>query len=187
MVVRFWGLFTLPVLLSSSAFADEMPDLKKHLSKKMCEQPAQVPGADSYFYGEFTIEGKTVKGKEQWLLYANSAWKKKGGTDCVLEWTLKGSLTEKGRCASCDFGIELEAIADVEGSNCPKELVLGRLLPTGQRAGGEGVDFKIKYDLKKDPSKVLKVYFGKSGKLLSEGYFVDNKYSWVSNHQCKWF
>ena len=167
--------------------AGDLPDVTKKLSTGLCSNGPGAEGADSYFSGQFTISGNTVTGTERWLLYANPKWKAKGGKDCVLEWKLSGTVSDTGRCSSCTVGIQFHAVADVTGSNCPEELVLGRLLPDGRRAGGEGQDFDNKYGIKKSANGTTMVYFGKSGKLLGEGYFSGNTYNWVSSHQCKWF
>ena len=153
----------------SSAAAEDLPDVTKKLSKGLCSNGPGAEGADSYFSGTFTIDGNTVTGTERWILYANPKWKAKGGKSCILEWNFTGTISDKGRCTSCELGIQFHAVADVNGSNCPEELVLGRLLPDGRRAGGEGQDFDNKYAIKKGSNGTTKVYFGKSGKLTFPG------------------
>lgn len=179
-------LFTLSNDIIPAARAD-IPDVTKALSKGRCANGPGAEGADSYFAGEFTIKGNKVTGKEKWILFANPKWKAKGGKDCVLEWNITGTLSDGGGCNSCSTGIQFHAVADINGSNCPEELVLGRLLPDGRRVGGEGQDFDNKYGIHKAGNGTIKLYFGKSGKFLGEGYNSGNTYNWVTSHQCKWF
>ena len=174
------------MFLFSSAQAGDLPDVTKSLAKGICDNGPGAEGADSYFAGEFTIKGNQVVGTEKWILFANPKWKAKGGKDCVLEWRITGTVSDGGKCNSCSTGIQFHAVADVDGSNCPEELVKGRLLPDGRRVGGEGQDFDNKYGISISGG-AAKVHFAKSGKLIGEGYNKGNTYNWVSSHQCKWF
>jgi len=164
----------------------ELPNLTASLPTGQCNNGPGNEGADSFFSGTFTISGSTVRGTERWHLYANPKWKARGGKDCTLEWTFTGTVGSAGACAACDTGISFHA-EPVLSSDCPEELVLGRLLPNGQRASGEGVPFDQSYGLKRKADGTLDVHFAKSGKLLGQGYHKGEAHTWVSAHQCKWF
>ncbi len=163
-----------------------LPNLTADLPTGQCNNGPGNEGADSFFSGTFSITGGTVKGTERWHLYANPKWKARGGKDCTLEWTFTGTVGSAGACAGCDTGIRFHAEPVLSG-DCPEELVLGRLLPNGQRASGEGVPFDQSYGLKRKADGTLDVHFAKSGKLLGQGYHKGEAHSWVSAHQCKWF
>ena len=181
------AVVTAAILASGISDANELPDLTSKLHKGLCANGPGEEGADSFYTGQFAIDGKTVTGTEKWLLFTNPKWRAKGGRDCSIEWKLTGTVTEPGRCTSCDFGIKYHAVANVEGSNCPEELVKGRLLPDGSRAGGEAQNFDNSYSIKKNSDGTTHVYSSRSGKRVGKGYFVGNAYNWISSHGCKWF
>jgi hypothetical protein len=121
-------------------------------------------------------------------LYANPKWTAKGGRDCSVTWNITGSQSPGGgACGTCDTTLSFQAVADVHGSQCPEELVLGRLLPNGQRAGGEAQNFSQTYGIERRPDGTARVYFGRSGKLLGEGYHDSTGVTYASSHSCKWF
>ena len=166
--------------------AGNLPDLKAGLAKGLCANGPGNEGADSYFYGELSVDGDKVTGMEQWILFANPKWQAKGGADCVMEWALTGTTTGTGSCADCDSGVKLHATFR-SGKGCPEELIIGRERPDGKRVGGEGQDWDNAYALKKKGDGSLAVYFAKSGKLLGEGHSKGSRYNYLSAHACKWF
>ena len=176
-----------PAVESSGGGGGSLPDVASSLARGQCGNGPGAEGADSYFTGTFTVSGNTVTGTERWILYANPKWEAKGGNDCYIDWRITGTIGSTGACGSCDQGIQFQATADKHGGDCPEELRLGRLLPDGRRAGGEAVDFSQSYSVKRGADGSVKVYFGKSGKLLGEGYHSGDAFNYVSSHQCKWF
>ena len=163
-----------------------MPDVETGMVDGMCANGPGAEGADSYFTGRFEVKDGVVTGTESWVLFANPKWEARGGKDCRLVWDVKGAVVEPRNCSACDLGIEFHAVPRLD-STCPEELVQGRKLPTGQRVGGEGVSFDQTYSIQRTGDGKARVFFGKSGKLLGEGYHADGAVSWLSAHSCKWF
>lgn len=171
--------------VASSAMA--LPDVGANLSKGQCANGPGNEGADSYFVGNFKYSGNNISGEEKWVLFANPKWVARGGKDCTLKWTITGTKTSDwGSCQGCTSGVSFHA-EPVLSSDCPEELVIGRKLDDGRRAGGEGVAFDQKYGLKETGGGRVQVYFAKSGKLLGEGYIDGSGFNYVSNHSCRWF
>jgi hypothetical protein len=163
-------------------------DLAANLQKGLCSNGPGAEGADSYFVGKFQVQNNQVSGTETWVLYANPKWTAKGGLDCSVTWNITGSQSPGGgACGTCDSTLSFQAVADVHGSQCPEDLVLGRLLPNGQRAGGEAQNFAQSYGIERRPDGPARVYFGRSGKLLGEGYHDSTGITYASSHSCKWF
>lgn len=177
-----------PALTDSTGGAAGLPDVSASLPKGQCSSGPGNEGADSYFVGDIKINGSQITGTETWVLYANPKWKAKGGRDCTLTWNITGSMASGGgSCGACDSTLTLSAVAQKDSSNCPEELIFGRLLPNGQRAGGEGTDWSNRYAIQRRPDGTVKVHFAGSGKLLGEGYHNAGGLNYVSAHQCKWF
>jgi len=152
-----------------------------------CEDGPGAEGADSHFFGQYTFSGSKVSGEERWLLTANEKWKKRGGLDCQIRWTVEGTKTAApSTCGSCAYGIELHAEPDMAASTCPEEMLTGRRAPTGEMVGGEAVPFDQSYGVSVQGDKAT-LRFAKSGKVLAEGYANADAITWVSDHACKWF
>jgi hypothetical protein len=163
-----------------------LPDVESGMVDGMCANGPGAEGADSYFTGRFSVKDGVVSGTESWVLFANPKWEARGGKDCRLIWDVKGKVVKPRNCTNCDLGIEFNAVPRLD-SDCPEELVQGRKLPTGQRVGGEGVAFDQMYSIQRSADGKVRVFFGKSGKLLGEGYHAGDEVSWLSAHSCKWF
>lgn len=157
---------------------DGLPDLHVGVATGLCEEirGSAIPGADSYFFGEFRINGTAVSGAERWELTANSTWKAKGGGDCSIEWRVVGSRTATSACAECDFGLTLSGTPLLEKSDCVEDL-----------KKREGRPNKLAYDVKLQSDGTALVYFAGSGKLVGEGYHKDGALRFRTAHQCKWF
>lgn len=155
-----------------------LPDLHVGVATGLCEQirGTNIPGADSYFFGELLVNGTAVTGAERWELTANSAWKARGGDSCSIEWRLVGSRTHTSACGECDYGLVLNSTPLVDKSDCIEDLK--------KREGRPG---KIAYDVKLQSDGTALVYFAGSGKLVGEGYHKDGALVFRSAHQCKWF
>lgn len=168
--------------------AGTLPNLAEGLQRGLCSNGPGNEGADSYFVGSFSIENGQIRGSETWMLFSNPQWQARGGSDCSITWNVTGTETPGGgSCGACDSTISFQAVADIHGSQCPEELVLGRLLPNGQRAGGEATDFNQSYAIERRADGTAKIYFSRSGRLLGEGYHNGGGLTYVSSHSCKWF
>jgi hypothetical protein len=168
----------VPSAQAAAPAAGAMPDLRAGLATGLCEEirGTNIPGADSYFFGELIVDGTAARGSETWELHANSKWKERGGGDCVIEWRLVGSKVPPKACQECDFGLSLSSTPLVEKSGCVEDLKKREARP-GQLA----------YDVKLQTDGTALVYFAGSGKLLGEGYHKDGAVRFRSAHQCKWF
>ena len=162
----------------AASAAAGLPDLHAGLATGLCEEirGTKIPGADGYFFGEIVIDGSAARGSETWELFANSAWKERGGGDCVIEWRLVGSRVAPKACQECDFGLSLSSTPLVEKSGCVEDLK--------KREARPGQYF---YDIKLQTDGTALVYFANNGKLLGEGHHKDGTLRFRSAHQCKWF
>lgn len=152
-----------------------LPDLKKGLSRKGCDNGPGVMGAASYFVGEIVLSEDQARGSEEWILFANQKWASTNGKDCTVRWTLSGSKTATQACGRCDFGVSLTNTMDVTGSNCPEDMAKGE---TGQQIG---------YDIDLKTDGTVDVFFSKSGKRVGEGYHKDGTIRYVTDMSCRWF
>ncbi len=139
-----------------------------------------VPGAAAYFVGRYLersggdMRGWT--GTEQWALFANAAWRDVGGMDCVVTWTVTASVTEAGACATCDYGMRVEASLDAARTTCPAELY----------AGDE--TFRTTYGVDTHDDGSASVYYASSGNLLAERAVWNARgIGYRTERACKWF
>lgn len=176
---RWWPI--LAAGCASSLAAPAIPELPHG----QCENGAT--GADGYFVGRFTLADGKVTGTETWVLYANQAWKAKGGRDCSLTWNVVGSTTGAGKCVGCSTSFRFHAEPDIAGSNCPDELLHGRRAPTGQMVGSEAGPFDQHYDVATSADGSAVVSFASSGRELGKGRFSGGTLEYTSHHQCKFF
>ena len=152
-----------------------LPDLKSGLDRTGCDNGPGVMGAASYFVGEIVIQDESVKGEEEWVLFANKKWASTNGKDCTVRWSLSGSKTSTQACGRCDFGVSLTNNMDVTGSNCPEDLAKGE---TNQSIG---------YDIDLKDDGTVDVFFSRSGKRVGEGYHKDGTIRYVTDMSCRWF
>ena len=137
-----------PVAPTAAPSDAELPDLLAGVIQGGCDDGPGKVGADSYFIGEIEIAGDQVTGTERWMLNANHHWKAAGGSSCSITWTLVGKVIPAGACADCDLAISVKATPDIAGSDCPEDLVLGKLVGA-QRVGGEANAFDVDYDVRR--------------------------------------
>lgn len=155
------------------------------LPRGQCENGAT--GADGWFVGDFSATDGKVVGTETWYLFANDKWKAHGGRDCSLTWAITGSVDGPSpKCPACTKSLRIVAQPDVAGSNCPSELLNGRIAPTGERVGAEARSFQQQYDLQLDGGEVV-FRFASNGREIGRGPVVGDRYTYVSHHQCKFF
>lgn len=172
-----------------------LPDLSANLPHGKCESVvgnSNVTGADTYWVGEFTINGNSVTGFERWHIFANSKLQASShwgvGPSCVLEFKVTGSTQGTGSCSGCDLGIKIHAEPNLS-SNCPKELVFGRDDPHGgsKKVGGHGAPYDVNYGIQRKPDGTAVVFFADSGKRLAQGYHKGSGVTYVTDHKCSWF
>jgi hypothetical protein len=156
------------------------------LPRGQCENGAT--GADGYFVGDFTVVDGKVSGTETWYLFANDAWKKHGGLDCSITWTVKGTVDGPSpKCPACERSLRFVAEPDVASSRCPAEMLRGRISPTGARVGGEAQTFQQHYDLRTEPDGTVVFTFASNGRQLGQGPVAGDRVTYLSHHQCKFF
>lgn len=167
-----------PAASAPKASSSSLPDLTKEFESGQCEEikGAQVAGADSYFHGSFKISGEAVSGSETWWLHANQTWTERGGTNCTIDWQVRGTKVATGACRDCDFGLQLSATPEVGNSKCPEELLKREARPQD-----------LRYDVRLSSNGEAFVYYAKSGKLLGQGFHKDGEIVYRTQHQCKWF
>ncbi len=181
--------------VANAASASGLPDLGANLPHGKCESVvgnSNVTGADTYYVGDFTLNGDTVTGRERFFVFANSKLQQSKhwgvGPSCVLEFKVTGKVGAKGACSGCDLGIQIHA-EPVAGSNCPDELVNGRDDPHGgsKKVGGHGAPYDVGYDIQRKADGTAAFFFSKSGKPLAQGYHKDGAINYVTDHKCSWF
>lgn len=156
------------------------------LPRGQCENGAT--GADGWFVGDFTIADGRVTGTETWYLFANDAWKGKGGRDCSLAWTVSGTVDRPSpKCPACERSIRFVAEPQTASSDCPAELLHGRVAPTGERVGAEARSFQQQYDLRTEADGTVVFQFASNGRELGRGPADGARVTYLSGHQCKFF
>ena len=139
-----------------------------------------VPGAAAYFVGRYLertdSEVRAWAGTEQWVLFANAAWRERGGTDCVVTWTVNATVAEVGACSSCAYGMSVSASVDPGRTTCPEDLY----------AGDE--TFRTTYGVDTRDDGTASVYYAGSGNLLAErGVWNTRGLGYRTERACKWF
>jgi len=165
-----------PAVTPTATTPSSLPDLTKDLLKGGCADGPGNEGADSYFWGSFTLDGDKVTGQEHWVLFANAKWEKKGGSDCAILWNVEGTVVPPLGCSECQTGLHLRATPNVTNSNCPEGLVKK-----------EAKSQELRYDLRKDSDGTSHIFFAKSGKRLGQGYHDGDAFNYISDHACRWF
>ncbi|MEL6341774.1 MAG: hypothetical protein AAFV53_01480 [Myxococcota bacterium] len=133
-----------------------------------------VPGATSFFIGDFVITDGAVEGQEQWLLYANEAWVDVGGEDCRIIWNVTGTQEDSdSSCGACAYALALNMAVDTVASNCPTELY------EGEEA------FSVSYNVQ--VSGDTATFYYASGNTLGVGGSGDRRVTYTSDSTCKYF
>jgi len=167
------------------ATVDDLVDLKSALdaSASGCQDVDGTPhpGAASYFYGELEPtesedgEGPQWRGTEEWILFANDAWRDTGVSDCVVTWSVQAEEVAPGACAACDVSVAVAATVDIANTSCPEGL-------------WEGVEnYAETYDIRLDTDGTSTWFFGGSGTMMGTGSYVDFAMNYVTERSCVWF
>lgn len=136
-----------------------------------------VPGATSFFYGQFgaTSDPTVWEGYEEWILYANDAWRAVGVDDCTITWNATAAQTdEAGTCADCAYGLTVAATIDLARTSCPEGLYEG------------AENFEVVYGVRVTGDRSAYVY-AQNGNPLGEGYAAEGASNYLSAGSCVWF
>lgn len=155
----------------------ELVDVYADLEESDCEgvngQP--VPGATSYFWGEFTISEEQITGEERWIFLANDAWEDLGEGDCEIVWNVIGSVSEPTGCMGCNFAMVATATLNTSQTTCPEGLTDG------------AETLQEQYDVFQAQDGTAQWYFSGSGSQFASGYFTDSQMNYISEPACKYF
>jgi hypothetical protein len=137
-------------------------------------------GAASYFYGELepvsSDEGPQWRGKEEWILFANNAWKDTGVSDCVVTWSVQAEEVEPGRCAACDISVAVVATIDIARTSCPEGLYEG------------AENYSVQYDVRMDPiEEASQWFFADTGTAMGIGSYAGVAMNYLTDRSCLWF
>ena len=163
---------------SDGGSAEALPDLKSGRDLTGCTdyEGTEIPGAVSYFYGEYTDQGGGAwAGKEEWLLTANPSWVDHGGGDCVITWITTATETSTGACGACDLGLSVSGSIDMTATTCPEDLYAGEQ------------NFTVNYGIVRQEGGTSLWYYADTGKDLGSGAHVDGGVSFLTDKACKWF
>lgn len=154
-----------------------LPDLTAGLDTEGCEDVdgTAIPGAVSFFVGEYERGDGSWSGAERWLLFANDAWKAAGEDDCVVRWTTTASEAAPTTCATCDLALAVGATIDESATTCPDGLWDS---PT-ERNWTATYEIRIEGD--------QSTWYYDSGTSLGEGAAVDGAVNFVTEKDCVWF
>lgn len=142
-----------------------------------CEEVNEqaVPGATSYFWGDFTTDGNIVQGEEGWSLLSNQAWRDNGGADCVVIWSAAGGqASPTSACPTCDYSFGLFMSVDKSKTTCPEGLYEG------------DESFSITYNVAND-GMATTYSFGSSGNTLGTGETDGSRSTYLADSTCKYF
>ena len=138
-------------------------------------QSNDVPGAERFFSGEFTLSGEDINGVEKWILFANETWKEMAGaSDCEIVWNVVGRTAPISNCAQCDLGLQMTATLDRQASTCIE----------GPEEGFETQ--QLSYDVMRKSDGTATWYFP-SGTILGEGFHSGNTLNYATEGACTWF
>ena len=160
----------------SDADTDPISDPWEGLSADSgCDEVSgqEVPGATSYFWGDFELGGdQSVSGSEGWLLLANTGWIANGGSDCQVVWNATGTQGDAtAMCASCDYSLSLSMQVDAAATTCPE----------GIYEGDES--FSVTYNVDADGDQTT-YYFASSGGTLGAGQTDEVRTTYTSASKC---
>jgi hypothetical protein len=162
----------------SDGNTEPLPDLKEGLDLSGCTdyEGTEIPGAVSYFYGEYTDQGDgTWTGEEEWLLTANPRWIELGGGDCVITWVSTAVEGDAGSCGACDLGLSVSASIDMTRTTCPEDLYKGE------------ENFEVGYGVVRQEGGGALWYYAASGSDLGTGAHVSGAAAFITDKACKWF
>jgi hypothetical protein len=157
-----------------------LPDLTEGLDSSGCEIQEATGvagiGAASYFYGLYHKNDGAWTGYEEWLFYANEAWRNDGGADCKIRWSVSAVETDPGSCPDCETSLSVSFVLDVPGSTCPEDMVEAEVATS---SGG--------YDISREDGGATKWYFSASGNPVGEGYGSADALNFLTPKSCRWF
>jgi len=147
-----------------------------------CETIDEIPhpGAASYFYGELepitTDDGPQWRGTEEWILFANDAWRETGVSDCVVTWILQAEEVDTGQCGACDVSLAVVATIDTANTSCPEGL------------WETSFNYSVQYDVRLDPNtETSQWFFAESGAAMGVGSYAGVAMNYLTERSCVWF
>lgn len=129
----------------------------------------EVPGATSYFVGEFALGGEP-SGEETWVLLMNDTAQDAGLVDCTVVWNVTGSVTGSDLTQPFDLAIG----AALQTADCPETLY------EGEEA------YSVTYRFEPDGDRV-DVSFKTSGSHLGSGYTNGVDFNYATPGSCMYF
>lgn len=160
-----------------------LPDLLAGADRSGCQtvtssdgEELPVPGAVSYFYGEYaesSAEPGVWLGSERWVLFANDRWQELGEGDCEVVWLTRATESEAAACGACDLTLEVEASLDGVATTCPDGLYEGE------------EQWSITYGVARRDGQ-SEWYFA-SGSRLGSGGATDSAVNFLTDKTCTWF
>ncbi|TNE92301.1 MAG: hypothetical protein EP330_02240 [Deltaproteobacteria bacterium] len=140
-----------------------------------------VPGATTYFMGEYAIDADVVTGYEEWVLFANDAWEDptiaRPGWDCAIRWDVFGTVSEPTDCVGCTHQLSLSFTWNEDESDCQPDL---QALEGPDNEGGAvyyvqaGNDGYARYEFS-------------SGTFLGDGVLTSTRGAYQSEQRCAFF
>ena len=139
----------------------------------------EIPGATSWFIGEFGVDGDKVEGFEYWVLYPNQTWAAADSTtDCQVAWYATGEVVD-GACGGCDYRLDLHMSLEIPATNCPDDFV--------DSVKVDAESFDVQYDVRIS-GDTARFSFSGSGNDLGTGPATsDTAFAYVTDRTCKWF
>jgi hypothetical protein len=169
---------------AGSGNIDDLDDIKSDMvtGADGCQTIDEVshPGAASYFYGELepvnTDDGPQWRGVEEWILFANEAWRDTGVSDCVVTWVLQAEEVDPGLCGACDVSLAVVGTVDTARTSCPDGL------------WEDSFNYSVQYDVRFDPTTdTSQWFFAESGSTMGSGSYAGVAMNYLTARSCVWF
>ena len=99
-----------------------------------------------------------------------------GGVDCIVVWSINGTVTAPESCSTCVYGLDLAYNIDRALSDCPEPLY-------------EGVEsYENSYDVGDNGDGSATIYWHTStGTVTAPGFISPTRLSFVFDDGCKAF
>jgi hypothetical protein len=139
----------------------------------------KVPGAVSFFLGDFTVDScGDVSGEEAWVLFPNAKWQEVGGESCVVVWNVAGLLG--GPLQEGSIALQLSLTVDTMATDCEPN-------DDGVPVYVGETSVTVDYDVQMNADGTAVFRYPDSGVQLGEGSWNAGHLTYTSNHGCKFF
>lgn len=132
-----------------------------------------MPGATAWRVGDFSLDAGTVGGVEVEVLYVNATFAAQGGADCRIVWAVAGVQHEAADCATCAWGLDLDAALDRADTDCTLALV-------------EVTDYGASYAVAVGADGST-VFYDPGGDVVGHGHADDTRATYTGDARCRWF